>query len=68
MQKTKEMRLNQSSILSSNDSLVIKGKPIDIVNDLKYLDSYVGSIERDVKLGIDLHGQHLSNLSRHKCR
>ena len=48
------MRLNQSSILSPNDPLVIKGQRIKIVDDFKYLGSYVGSTERDVKVRIGL--------------
>ena len=53
------MRLNQSSILSPNDALVIKGQHINKVDDFKYLGSYVVSTERDVKFRLDLHGQHL---------
>ena len=52
VQKTEQMRLNQSSILSQNDPLVIKGQQINIVDDFKYLGSYVGSTEHDVKVRI----------------
>ena len=48
------MRLNQSSNLSPADPLTIKGQPINIVEDFKYLGSYVGSTERDVKVRIGL--------------
>ena len=48
------MRLNQSSNLSPTDPLTIKGQPINIVEDFKYLGSYVGSTERDVKVRIGL--------------
>ena len=53
-QKTQQMRLNQSSNLSTTDPLAIKGQPINIVNDFKYLGSYVRSTERDVKIRIGL--------------
>ena len=52
VQKTEQMKLYQSSILSSNGPLVIKGQQINIVDDLKYLGSYVGSTEHDVKVRI----------------
>ena len=48
------MWLNQSSNLSPTDPLVIKGLPINIVDYFKYLGSYVGSTERDVKVRIGL--------------
>ena len=35
MQKTEQMRLNQSSNLSPTDPLAIKGQPINIVEDFK---------------------------------
>ena len=54
VQKTERMRLNQSYNLSLTDPLAIKGQPINIVDDLKYLGSYVGSTERDVKVRIGL--------------
>ena len=40
VQKTEQLRLDQSSILSQNDSLVIKSQQINIVNEFKYLGSY----------------------------
>ena len=48
------MRLNQSSILSPNDPLVIKRQQINIFDDFKYLGSYVGSAGHDVKVRIRL--------------
>ena len=48
------MRLNQSTNLWPTDPLAIKGQPINIVDDFKYLGSYVGSTERDVKVRIGL--------------
>ena len=49
VQKSEQMRLNQSSTLSFTDLLAIEGQPINIVDDFKYLVSYVGSTQRDVK-------------------
>ena len=37
VQKTEQMRLNQTTNLSPTDPLVIKGQPINIVDDFKYL-------------------------------
>ena len=54
VQKTEQMRLNQSANLSPTDPLTIKGQPINIVEDFKYLGSYVGSTERDIKVRIGL--------------
>ena len=48
------MRLIQSYNLSLTDPLTIKGQPINIVEDFKYLGSYVGSTERYVKVRIGL--------------
>ena len=48
------MRPNQSSNLSPTDQLAIKGQQINIVVYFKYLGSYVGSTERDVKVRIGL--------------
>ena len=48
------MQLNQSSIFSPNDPLIIKDNPINIVDDFKYLESYVGSTERDAYVRIGL--------------
>ena len=56
VQKAEQMRLNQSSNLSPTDPLAIKGQPINIVDDFKYLGSYVM-----LKFGLDSHGQHLPN-------
>ena len=39
-------------MLSPNDPLVIKGQQINIVDDFKYLGSYEGSTEHDVKVRI----------------
>ena len=46
-QKTEQMRLNQSPILSTNDPLfkeilTLEGQKRNIVDDFKYLESYVG--------------------------
>ena len=58
--KTEQMRQNQSSIMSQNDPLVIKGQQINIVDDFKYIRFYVGSTERYVRVRIGLaDGQHL---------
>ena len=54
VQKTEQMRLNQSFNLSPTDPLTIKGQPINIVEDFKYLESYVGSTDRDIKVWIGL--------------
>ena len=48
------MSLNQSFNLSSTDPLAIKGQPINIVEDFKYLGSYIGSTELDVYVRIGL--------------
>ena len=48
------MRLNQSSILSPNDQLFIKDQQVNIDDDFKYLGSYVGLTEHDVKVRIEL--------------
>ena len=37
----------QSPILSTNEPLIIKGQQINIIDDFKYLGSYVGTTERD---------------------
>ena len=46
--------LKVSSNLLPTDPLTIKGQPINIVEDLKYLGSFVGSTERNVKVWIGL--------------
>ena len=48
------MRLKQSSNLSPTDPFVINGQLINIVDDFKYIGSYVGSTERDFKARIGL--------------
>ena len=48
------MRLNQSPIFWPNDPLVIKSNEVNIVDDFKYLGSYVGSTEHDVKVRVEL--------------
>ena len=54
VQKTEQMRLNMPTNLSTVDHLVINDKPINIVDDFKYLGSYVGSTEHDVQVRIGL--------------
>ena len=44
----------QSPNLSPTDPLFIKSQPINIVNEFKYLGSYVRSTEREVKVRIGL--------------
>ena len=48
------MWINQSANLSPTDPIAIKGQPIKIFDDFKYLGSYVGSTERDVKARIGI--------------
>ena len=56
------MRLNQPSIMLPNNPLVIKGQPINIVDDFKYLGSYVELTEYDVKVRIGLAWAPFSKL------
>ena len=67
VQKTEQMRLNQSSNLSPTYPLAMKGQLINIVDDFKYLGYYVGLTEHDVKFRLDSHGQHLPYLSNIYC-
>ena len=48
------MRLNKPANLSTVDHLVIKDQPVNIVDDFKYLVSYVGFTEHDVQVRIGL--------------
>ena len=43
------MQLNKPANLSTFDHLVINDQPINIVDDFKYLGSYVGSTEYDAQ-------------------
>ena len=54
VQKTEQMRQNQSSTFSSNGSLFIKIKQFNIVDEFKYFGSYIVSTERNVKIRIRL--------------
>ena len=56
VQKNEQMSLNQSSILSPNDPLVIKGQQTSNIS--------APTLDRPntmLKFGLDLHGQHLPN-------
>ena len=48
------MRLNQPSDSPPAPKLVIDGEEIAIVDDFKYLGSYVGSTEHDINVRIGL--------------
>ena len=37
-----------------NDNLVVNGQPIAIVDDFKYLGSYIGSTNKDIEAKIGL--------------
>ena len=54
VQKTEQMRLNKPANLSTVDHLVINDQPFNIVDDFKYLGSYVDSTEHDVQVRIGL--------------
>ena len=54
VQKTGQMRPNQSFIWSTSHPLVIKDQTFNIVNDFKYLGSYFGSTAHDVRVRIAL--------------
>ena len=45
-----------------NGPLVIKGQPLNKVDDFKYLGSYIGSTERDVKVRIGLAWAAFANV------
>ena len=46
------MWLNKQANLKTVDHLVIKNKPINIIDDFKYLGSYVFSTEHDMQVRI----------------
>ena len=54
VQKTDQMRLNKPANLSSVDHLVKNDQFINIVDDFKYIGSYVDSTEHDVQFHIGL--------------
>ena len=54
VKKTEQMRLNQPSDSPPAPKLVIDGEEIAIVDDFKYLGSYVGSTEHDINVRIGL--------------
>jgi hypothetical protein len=54
VKKTEQMRLNQPSDSQPAPKLVIDGEEIAIVDDFKYLGSYVGSTEHDINVRIGL--------------
>ena len=56
------MRLNKPDNLSTVDHLVFNDQPINIVDDFKYLGSYVGPIEHDVQVWIGRAWAPLSKL------
>ena len=47
------MSLNVNDYIC-NDNLVVNGQPIAIVNDFKYLGSYIGSTNIDIEAKICL--------------
>ena len=54
VQNNEKMLLDKPANLSTVDHIVINDQPINIVDDFKYLGSYVGSTEHDVKVRIGL--------------
>ena len=56
------MQLNKPANLPTVDHLVINDQPINIVDDFKYLGSYVGSTEHDVQVRIGLAWTALAKL------
>ena len=54
VKKTEQMRLNQPSDSPPAPKLVIDGEEKAIVDDFKYLGSYVGSTEHDINVRIGL--------------
>jgi hypothetical protein len=48
VKKTEQMRLNQPATSSPPPPLIIDGQSIEIVDEFKYLGSYMGSTEKDV--------------------
>ena len=51
--KTVQIRLNMNDQIC-NDNLVVNGQPIAIVDNFKYLGSYIGSINKDIEVRIGL--------------
>ena len=54
VKKTEQLRLNQSTTAAQDPPLKIDGQPISIVNEFKYLGSYMASTDKDVSMRIAL--------------
>ena len=56
------MRRNMANTSSPSPPLQMDGEPIEIVDEFKYLGSYMGSTEKDVKMCIALAWEAFAKL------
>ena len=64
IKKTEQMRLNQPATSPPPPPLLIDGQPIEIVDEFKYLGSFMGSTDKDVANRIGLAWAAFNKLKR----